>query len=180
MLGLIIGTVVAIGIVKAFRHHRGWGRCGGHYGRGSHPWHAHDGGGGYEGYDDRPHGWQGGGGPRWFLRALFERLETTPGQEKAILAALDELRTNRRVVRDEARQTRDDIARVVSGGLVDDGALEETFHRHDRLAAQLRVSFIEALRKVTETLDEGQRKKVARFLEGGFSRWGYPYRGIWV
>ena len=171
MLGVIIGTVVAIGIFKAFRRHHGWGRHGGCCGR------AGFAEGPFEGHE---HGWHGGGARRWFLRSLFERLETTPGQEKAILAALDELRENRRVIRDEARQTREDIARVVSGGLVDDGSLEETFHRHDRLAAQLRVSFVEALKKVTETLDEGQRKKVARFLEGGMPRWGNPYRGMWV
>jgi Spy/CpxP family protein refolding chaperone len=126
-------------------------------------------------------GWRGVG-PRWFLRSLFERLETTPGQEKAIVAALDELRENRRVIREEMHQTREDVARVVAGGLVDDGALEETFHRHDRLAAQLRVAFVEALRKVTEPLDEGQRKKVARFLEEGMGRWGggggHPFRGM--
>jgi hypothetical protein len=168
MVGFIIGAVVAIGIVKALRRHHGWGgACGRGYGMGYH--------GGYG------PGW-GGGGPRsWFLRSLFERLETSPGQEKAILAALEELRENRRALRDEARQTRDDIARVVAGGLVEDGSLEETFHRHDRLAAQLRVSFVEALKKVTEVLDEGQRKKIARFLEsGGMPRWGGPYRGMWV
>ncbi len=173
MIGLIIGTVVAVGIVKALRRHHGWG-CGygaGPCGRGSLDMGCRGGFG---------HGWHGGGGPRWFLRALFERLETTPGQEKAIVAAIEELRENRRAVRDEARQTREDIAHVVSGGLVDDGSLEETFHRHDRLAAQLRVSFVEALKKITEALDEGQRKKVARFLEGGIPRWGSPYRGMWV
>jgi hypothetical protein len=175
MLGLIIGTVVAIGIIKAFRRHRGWGHYG-HYGRGCHA--------GYMGGDfDGPgwdSDWRGGSGRGWFLRSLFQRLETTPGQEKAIVAALEELRENRKVVREELRQTREDLGRVVGGGLIDDGSLEETFHRHDRLAAQLRVSFVEALKKVTETLDEGQRKKVARFLEGGMPRWGNPYRGVWV
>jgi hypothetical protein len=179
MLGLIIGTVVAIGIVKAFRRHHGWGRCGGGYGygcgRGGYGMGYHD------DFDGGP-GWRLGGGPRaWFLRSLFQRLETTPGQEKAIVAALDELRENRKVVREEARQTREDLARVIGGGLVEDGSLEETFHRHDRLAAQLRVSFIEALKKINEVLDEGQRKKIARFIEGGgMPRWGGPYRSTWV
>jgi hypothetical protein len=188
MLGIILGTVVAIGIFKAFRRHRGWGRCGGgYYGRGPFMLGGFDGPGSDPGGFDMAdswhagHGWHGGWGPRMFLRSLFQRLETTPGQEKAIVAALDELRENRRVIREEMRHTREDIGRVIGGGLVDDGVLEETFARHDRLAAQLRVAFVEALRKVTETLDEGQRKKVARFVEGGgFPRWGNPYRGAWV
>jgi Spy/CpxP family protein refolding chaperone len=169
MLGFIIGTVCLIGLIKVLRRGRGWhGRWGyGGYGGG------YGGYGGCGGHDH--HGFAGpmgrggfGGGPRrWFLRSIFERLETTPGQEKAILAALDELRENRRVVRDEAQQTRGDLARAVASGLVDDSTLEETFARHDRLLAQLRVSFVEALKKVTEVLDERQRKQVADMLEGG-------------
>jgi Spy/CpxP family protein refolding chaperone len=98
------------------------------------------------------------------MRSILERLETTPGQEKVIVAAVDELRDNRALVREEAEQTRADLARVVSGGLVDDAALEETFARHDRLLAQLRVAFVESLRKATEALDERQRKQVADLL----------------
>ena len=145
MLGFIVGTVCLIGLVRVLRHSRRW--------------HGHRGQGGYgfRGYS--------GGPQRWFLRSIFERLETTPGQEKAIVGALDELRDNRHLVRDEAEQTRADLARVISGGLVDDGSLEETFARHDRLLAQLRVSFVEALRKATEALDEHQRKQLADRLE---------------
>jgi Spy/CpxP family protein refolding chaperone len=111
------------------------------------------------------------------MRWLFERLETTPGQEKAIVTALDELRANRAVVREELRQTRGDLGRVLEGGLVDDASLEETFARHDRLLAQLRVSFVEAMRKATEALDERQRRELARMLKGGAwfgggGRWG--------
>jgi Spy/CpxP family protein refolding chaperone len=155
MLGFIIGTVCLIGLVKVLRRGRGW------HGR----W-----GYGYGGHQGR-HGGMGYGGPRrWLLRSILERLETTPGQEKAIVAAIDELRDNRDLVREEARQTRDDLARVVSSGLVDDAALEETFARHDRLLAQLRVAFVESLKKTTEALDERQRKQVAELLarSGGF------------
>ena len=147
MLGFIIGTVCLIGLVKVLRRGRGWHGRWGAYGH-------HSGRMG------------GGGGPRrWFLRSVLERLETTPGQEKAIVAALDELRDNRTLVRDETEQTRGDLARVVSGGLVDDAALEETFARHDRLLAQLRVAFVESLKKATEALDGRQRKQLADLLE---------------
>lgn len=161
MIGFIIGTVCLIGLVKVLRRGRGWHGRWGHGGYGMRA-----GGMGY-----------GGGGPkRWFLRRLLERLDTTPGQEKAIVAAVDELRDNRALVRDEAAQTRADLARVVSGGLVDDAALEETFARHDRLLAQLRVAFVESLRKATEALDERQRKQVADLL----ARSGRFGGGVWV
>ncbi|HEY6462884.1 MAG TPA: periplasmic heavy metal sensor [Polyangiaceae bacterium] len=150
MLGFIIGTVCLIGLVKVLRRGRGW------HGR----W-------GHGGYGPQAYG----GRRRWFLRSAFERLETTPGQEKAIVSAIDELKQNRAIVREEAQHTREDLARVVASGLVDDAALEETFARHDRALAQLRVAFVETVKKVSETLDERQRKQVADFLQRS-SRFG--------
>jgi Spy/CpxP family protein refolding chaperone len=170
MLGFIIGTVCLVGLVKVLRRHHGW-RHGYAYGYGGGCGPGYGSAGGF------------GGRRRWFLRAIFERLDTTPGQEKAILAALDELRENRRVVRGEMEQTRGDLARAVAGGFVDDATLEETFARHDRLLAQLRVSFVETLKKITEALDERQRKQVARVLEGGGGFPGFrgAYRGgMWA
>jgi hypothetical protein len=166
MFGFIIGTVCLIGLFKLLRYGRGYvyaGGCGGGYQR----------------------EFRGHRGPRWMLRWLFERLDTSPGQEKAIAEALDQLRENRRVIHEEARQTRADIAQAVAGGLIDDHTLEETFARHDRLLAQLRVSFVEALKRVTETLDERQRKAAADMLERGIWRgaaWRGPYRngGMWA
>jgi hypothetical protein len=165
MLGFIIATVGVVAAVKVLRRRFGGGLCHGGYGYGYG--HGRQGG-----------GWprsRGFGGPRWWLRSTFERLETTPSQEKALLGAIDELRSSRAVVRDEARQTRADLARAVAGGFVDDATLEETFARHDRLLAQLRVSFVEALKKTTEALDEPQRQRLARMIEGrgwfGGSRW---------
>jgi hypothetical protein len=102
-----------------------------------------------------------------------------PGQERAILQALDRLADNRAVLRDELRRTRADIARAVEIGLVDDSSLDDAFARHDRTLAQLRVSVVEALKTVTETLDERQRKELAAILgRGGWGGgpWSGPYR----
>jgi Heavy-metal resistance len=171
MLGFIIATVGVVAAVKVLRHRFGGGFChGGGYGHGRY-------GGGWQ----RSRGF---GGPRWWLRSTFERLETTPGQEKAILGALDELRTSRAGVRDELRQTRADLARAVAGGFVDDATLEETFARHDRLLAQLRVSFVEALKKTTEALDEPQRRRLAQMIEGrgwfGGGGRGWDGHDVWA
>jgi Spy/CpxP family protein refolding chaperone len=163
MLGLFIGTVCAIAVVKMLRRGRGYG------GFGRHSW-----------YRDPTRG------PRWLLRGFFQRLDTTPGQEKAIVLALEQLRGSRTAVREEIQRTREDLARAVAGGLIDDRTLEETFARHDRLLAQLRVAFVESLRIATEALDERQRKQASDLLEGRAwswgPRWGGSYRapGVWV
>jgi len=148
MIGFILGAVAAVGIAKVVRARRR-GMCGRGYGG--------------PGFSRR----------RWFLRSLFERLDTTPGQERVIVQAFDDLAQNRKLLRDELGRTRADLAQAVAGGLIEDSTLEDAFARHDRLAAQLRVVFVEAIKKVMEVLDEGQRKQVARLLEGrGFFRGG--------
>jgi Spy/CpxP family protein refolding chaperone len=168
MLGFIFGTVCLFGLIKVLRFgHRWAGGCGG-YGYGSH--------GG---------GWRGFGGPRSWLRSILERLGTTPGQEKVIVSALNDLRDNRTAIREETRRTRADLAQAVSIGLIDDATLEETFARHDRQLAQLRVSFVETMKKITEALDERQRKELAEILEGGGwsshgPRWGAPFHNVWA
>jgi hypothetical protein len=181
MFGFVIGTVCLIALLKVVRRSHGWG--GGRWG----------GCGGY-GYSGGPRfgGGPGFGGPgiggpgigrRWMLRWLFERLETTPGQERVVVQAIERLTQNRTVIREELKQTRADIARAVETGMVDDATMEETFARHDRLQAQLRVVAVDALKTVTEALDERQRKILASLLtRGGFfhrgADWGGP--AVWA
>ena len=162
MFGFIVGTLCLIGLVKVLRRSHGYG-CGGygHHGQ----WHGCG-----PGFGSGGHGTHGMG-RRWALRWLFERLETMPGQERAILQALDRLTENRALFRDELRQSRADVARAIEGGLIEDGTLEETFARHDRLVAQVRVSIVEALKQITEVLDERQRKELAAILGRG-GLWG--------
>ena len=167
MIGFIIGAACVVGIAKMLRRRA---------------WYGHLGHGGYAQGCGSPVGFRGmgrrGPGGRWALRGFFERLETTPGQERVILAAFDELRENRKALRDEAKQTRADLAHAIEGGLIEDSTLEDAFARHDRTLAQLRVGFTEALKKVVETLDSDQRKELAGWIEGGFFRSG-PGR-VWA
>lgn len=174
MLGFIIGAACAIGIAKMVRR-RAW------YARFGHGGYSHGCGPsmGFRGFRGMGRRGPASPGGRWALRSLFERLETTPGQERVILAALDELRENRGALRDEAKQTRVDLAHAVEGGLIEDATLEDAFARQDRMLAQLRVGFTEALTKVVEALDEPQRKQLASWLEGGFFRSGWGGR-VWA
>jgi len=169
MLGFLFGTACLIGFIKiarGFRYGyagRDWGRCGGGYGG-----------------EDGPRGWQGGGfrsrpvGPRLFLRAIFQRLDTTPGQEKVIIQAADELAAALRDAREKLRETRGDFARVLRGELVDEAALSDIFMKHDIVISETRRTAVEAVRKAHEALTEEQRSRVADFIErghGGSRRW---------
>jgi len=153
MLGFVIGGIAAIGLIKLIRRHRVPMGCAGY---------------GEPGFGALRRRF----GPQWMLRSLFERLETMPGQERAIVGALERLRENRALIRDEIRETQSDVARVIEGALADDTMLDETFARHDRLLAQLRVSWVEALKTISETLDERQRKQFATLVRTrrGFGR----------
>jgi hypothetical protein len=191
MLGFLIGTACLIGLFKVARGgRRHWG-----YG-GYAPWFAHHGyrggcgGDGGEGYDVDPRGgygrWRGGWGRSFFLRALFERLDTSPGQEKAIRAALDELRAATRSVREEMNGARVDVARVIRGDRVDDETLGEVSAKATAAAESMRSATAGALGKIHDALDERQRNMLADLIEsgpggfgrfGGWNRRGGPYRG---
>ena len=192
MLGFLIGTVCLIGLVKVVRGgRRHWGYRGGpwfaHHAMGGCGHHGHH--GGFGGYDDYEGGFgrRGGGwGRSFFLRAIFERLDTTPGQEKAIRAALDELRTTARSMRDEVKGTRQEIADVMRGDRVDDDTLGAINAKATAAAETMRSATASALAKIHEALDERQRSTLADFIEagprgfgrfGGFGRGGGPYRG---
>jgi Spy/CpxP family protein refolding chaperone len=163
MLGFVIGGVCAVVAIKAvhrYRRHRFYARGG----REVYGWRGH-------GRERRPRG-----GP--MLGWIFEALQATPSQEQAIVSAIDELRSNRKLVGEELEITRADLARALRSGVVDDAAFEESFARQDRLLAQLRVSAVEAFRRVAESLDEHQRKLVADKLES--RGWFGPRSRVWV
>jgi Spy/CpxP family protein refolding chaperone len=169
MLGFLFGTVCLIGLVKVAR-----GSC---YGYAGHGWGR--GGGGFGG-EDGPRGWHRGGGrsrgfgPRFFLRAIFERLDTTPGQEKVIVQAADELKGALHDAKEALRDTRGDFARVIRGDVVDEAALTDIFVKHDTVISETRRTAVEAIRKAHEALTEEQRSKVADFIErgrGGSRHW---------
>src|SRR5205823_5502567 len=143
----------------------------------------------------------GGGGRGWgrsfFLRGIFERLDTSPGQEKAIRAALDELRAATHGVRDEMAAAREETARVIRGEALDDDALGGIRARTSAAADTMQSAALTALGKIHEALDERQRNLLADLIDagprgfGGFGRaWGGgsgggrgrggPYRGSQV
>ena len=165
MIGFFIGTACLIGLLKTLRHGRGChgGGChGGGYGR----WRS---------------GWGGGGfRRRGAVRFLFELLDATPGQEKVILAAMDDVRAAGDAARKQWRAARTEAAQAVRGDVLDDGALREASAKLDAAGQTLRDAMTAALAKVHEALEPDQRRRLAELIDDGpqfFDRFGGgPYR----
>jgi Heavy-metal resistance len=171
MLGFLLGTVCLIGLFKVARGGYGYGggRCGG----GGF-------GGGFGGRHEWRHGpGSRGFGPRFFLRRIFERLDTTPGQEKVILQAANELRDAFGSAKSELRDSRADFARVFRGEVVDEAALSDIFVKHDTVISATRRTAVEAVRKAHEALTDEQRSQVADFIERSGRPWSRGRRD-WI
>lgn len=159
MIGILIGIACTIGLIKVLRRGRGCGYRGGSWhGEGGHHGHRHGRGG-------------------FFMRRVFERLDTTPGQEKVIREAFEELRGSARGMKDEVRHTRDAVSDALRAGIVDETQLGALFAHQDEKLTELRKTFIGALAKVNDALDEDQRRKLAEMIGSGRGfGWGGPYR----
>ncbi len=119
----------------------------------------------------RGHRYGHGYGRSYMLGAVLDRLETTPGQEKAIRDAVEEFSESAQGARREFRASREDLAKAIRSEALDSRSLEDAFRRHDGSIGELRNSFVGALSKVHETLDERQRKTLADLIEAG--HWGF-------
>jgi Spy/CpxP family protein refolding chaperone len=178
MLGFLFGTACLIGLIKVAR-----GSFHGYGCHGGEGWGHHDGGWGHPDSHFGRHGrggWggRGGFGPRFFLRSFFERLDTTPGQEKVVLQAADELKGAFGKARSDLRATRADFARVFRGDAVDEASVADIFMAHDTVISETRRTAVEAVRKIHEALTEEQRAQVADFIESG-RRGGRGWGGGW-
>jgi Spy/CpxP family protein refolding chaperone len=133
------------------------------------PGHAHE-----RGHDDHDreddrghHGGFGGFRRKAMLWEAFRRLDTSPGQEKALRAIIDGLRDRRREIRDDLNQARVDVARALRGDQWDESALGEAVARVEAATTQIRTTMIDALAKTHEILDDKQRNKLADLIEQG-------------
>jgi uncharacterized membrane protein len=105
------------------------------------------------------------------LRGLFQRLETTPGQEKVILAAVQDLKARAGTMRDSLFGARGDVARSFRAPSFDEHSVGAAFARADDAHEQLRRAALDALAKVYEALDERQRRELADLIDRGFDGW---------
>ncbi len=141
MIGFVIGTVALVGLIRVIARGRAW--------RGRRA--------GFE---------RGVRGP---LRALFARLDTTPGQERVIADAIAEARGSLRDSRGELKASRNDLVAALRADHFDPLLLEGTFSRHDERLTAMRAAMVGALARVHEALDPAQRERLAGLVRNGFA-----------
>ncbi len=96
---------------------------------------------------------------------LFLHLETTPGQEKAIGAALEEFMDKLGQHGRALRQSAGAVGRWIRGTQFDEELLQQIFAQHDVVLAEARQDLVALLRRLHESLDDAQRARLARFIE---------------
>jgi hypothetical protein len=165
--GIIIGILALVGLTKlvgfavcrARGHHRGG--CGrGGYGRRCHGGGHHHGRGRWRDHEED-------GGPGYFLRWIFERLDATPGQEKVIREAFEEIRNAVREAKVDFRKSRSKVADALRNDEFGHDDIGEAWVGQDGLLEKVRLKISSALQRVHEALDEKQRKILADLIERG-------------
>lgn len=148
---------------------------------------------GFDGYGYEGHGgggcgprgfgrWGGWGGFRghrggiygsWWLRALFARLDTTPGQEREIRGAIEELRERARDAKSSMKESREGLGRAIAGEAFDESAFESVSARFDATSEKMKDAFSSALKRIHAILDPTQRERLADLVSKGmFGRGG--------
>jgi len=190
MFGLIVGTLCLTGLFATVRRRHGFGFAddygspfGHHHGpchgarhrrhhphRGHHhagwgaPWEGHHGMGGHARRRENP------------LYLIFAELDTTPGQEKAIMLALDALRETKRALREDLIGSRKELARLFAGDGLDQAALAALFSRQEEHLAKSAQLVRDFIAMVHEALTPEQRKKLAQFMVDGSLWYGFGGR----
>jgi uncharacterized membrane protein len=105
---------------------------------------------------------------------MFESLDTSPGQERAIRAAVDEFLDVAHGLKPELRRSRGDVSKLFRHDAFDEVMLGELFARQDDSITEVRKAFVGLVAKVHEALDGAQRQQLARWLDR--RRGFHPYR----
>ncbi len=102
----------------------------------------------------------------WMLRRVYQRLDTTPGQEKVIAAAFEKLREKGRAVRDAAEDARRATADATQAVHFDTDAVRAAFAKARAAVDDAETALIESLQSVHEALEPEQRRVAADMLRG--------------
>lgn len=156
MLGIVVGTIGGFLLARGALRALWWRRAA--------RWQfAHGGGWGRGGFDGTPFA----RGRRGALWRLFERLDATPGQEKVIRQALEELQTEVRAAAKEWPSMRAEAAKGLRSPLFDPSAMGDLFVRYAKRIDAVRDAGLSVLGRIHEALDERQRQSLADELERG-------------
>jgi Spy/CpxP family protein refolding chaperone len=171
MFGFVFGTICLIGLFATLRRRAMWSYAYGMgYGGyrsafyGYPPWARHRHG----------HGYGRGYSPRSFwLRSVFEQLDTTPGQEKAIVKSIDGLTDHMASSRRELGEVRKEVAQALGGDVLDESVLTAALERVEDLIAKTKLELVQALTAIHASLDGKQRRELAELISDGLPRGGH-------
>jgi Heavy-metal resistance len=119
----------------------------------------------YGGHGHRYGGRSFGRGAYFGLYRLFEELDTSPGQEKAIRSALDEFRDSLASFRPRLKETRHHVATALASEAFDAAAIEQALDGPIADVSRSRGALVTTIGKVHEALDAEQRRRLARFID---------------
>lgn len=172
MFGWVIGTAAVVGLCAFARRHRR--RYLAYYGglNGHGPWERYSHRHGHGPWDEPPLGWHGPGRmrrslQRGMLRGLFLRLDTTPGQEKALVSLLAQARERFYTVKGDLGSTRRELAALLGRETLDSAALEALVGRQRESLTGLAQEVVQTLTSVHELLDVEQRRELGELLSDG-------------
>jgi Spy/CpxP family protein refolding chaperone len=172
MFGFVFGTVCLVALFATLRRRHMWGYAHG-FGHGHH--HHH----GFHGYRRdpwmyRPGGFGGQRG-RYWLRAVFEQMNTTPGQEKAIVKSIDMFAEHMASGRHELVEVRKQVAQALGGDELDESVLSAALDRVEDLIAKTKLDLVQTLTDIHASLDGKQRKELAELISDGMLRPRYGF-----
>lgn len=104
----------------------------------------------------------------FFLRRLFSRLDTSPGQERAIEGAVSDLEDEWRKIRQDKEALHEEVATIMREETLDSVRLQAALSSREGALAGLRSAAVKALSQVHEALDPYQRRRLSEMLVSGF------------
>lgn len=171
MHGFLFGLLGALGIAWLARRVRRYGRYYGRHCGGGHG--AHEGRGGFGGRMRRRY-------RRRMMWWIFERLETTPGQERMIREELERVFEQAHASREAMRGIGSGLGAAVRAESLDEkAAFAALAAAEGESLTKMREVLAQAMARIHEVLDSRQRVILAELLEtrlGSRGRHEGPYR----
>ena len=109
----------------------------------------------------------------FIMNFLSNRLDATPGQERALASAIEQFQEDLAPLQAEVAKTRSDLAAAMRRSSFDEVAMGELFARHDEAIEKARRAVVGLGARVHEALDERQRDQLASLLERGHGFSGF-------
>jgi hypothetical protein len=115
-------------------------------------------------------------GGRRVLFEVLDRLDATPGQEKAIRSALDDFAEAVKPLKSEITGVRESVASALREDALDHTALSQAYAHQDAAISKLRAETTRLFERVHETLDARQRERLSSLVESEHPFWLMHHR----